>query len=78
MGTKNFKEIDAKLILEKVVRELDRRFENNMKVVKQMTKGGKNSIVTIFAAAAKEDYDIIGFIDELCAEEFMNLYKKNK
>ena len=76
MGTKNSKEIDAKLILEKVVRELDRRFKDNTKVYKKMIKEGKSSIAVIFGAAAKEDYDIIGFIDELCAEEFMNLYKK--
>lgn len=70
--------MDVKQILERVVKELDNRFDNNIKAVEQMTREGRGNAAALFGAAAKEDYDLITVIDELCAEMFLNLHENKE
>jgi hypothetical protein len=48
---------------ELIKQEIERRFNDNMKASEQYTENSKNR--ALFTSAAKEDYDLLAFIDSL-------------
>jgi hypothetical protein len=50
----------------RIKQELERRFNDNMKASEQYTENSKSS--ALFTSAAKEDYDLLAFIDSLPEE----------
>jgi hypothetical protein len=51
-----------------IKQEIERRFNDNMKASEQYTENSKSR--ALFTSAAKEDYDLLAFIDSLPEEHF--------
>jgi hypothetical protein len=51
-----------------IKQEIERRFNDNMKASEQYTENSKSR--ALFTSAAKEDYDLLAFIDSLSEEHF--------
>jgi hypothetical protein len=51
---------------EKIKQEIERRFNDNMEASEQYTENSKSRV--LFTSAAKEDYDLLAFIDSLSEE----------
>ena len=51
---------------ELIKQEIERRFDDNMKASEQYTENSKSH--ALFTSAAKEDYDLLSFIDSLPKE----------
>lgn len=61
---------------ELIKQEIERRFDDNMKASEQCTENSKSR--ALFTSAAKEDYDLLAFIDSIPEEHSEDLEKEIK